>query len=241
MIKLTFSSVNLGKLTINGVFALCDSTVNLANPVKDEISQIPAAALTQLDSDTQNLGKQINKNQKSEITAEMKGFDKERDQNAGEIYREVVTAAKSSDPDKKAAANTLQPFLLPYHGLAKKPLDIQTAITTEMLVKYNASAVLKAAAIKLGIDGLFTLMGNNNTAFDILYKDRITESSEKEVSGTSLRPAATKSYTQFCVAIEQAAKFTPSPAITALFNKMDELRKKYHALESAARDKTVEE
>ena len=240
MSKLSFSPVNLGKLNINGVFALCDSTVDLADPVKAEILGIPAAALTLLETDKENLGKQINKNQKSEITGGLTGFDKGRDQKGAEINREVATAAKSSDPDKKAAAQSLQPFLSPYRGLATKPLDIQTAITTEMLTKYNASADLKAAAIKLGIDGLFTQMGTDNTAFDTLYKNRITESSEKEASGTSLRPAAVKSYTQFCTAIEQAANLTPSPAITALFNKMDELRKKYHVLESPAKVKPAE-
>ncbi len=237
MTKLLFSPLYLAKLNINGVFALCDSTVDLSNPVKTEISGIPAAALTQLDTDTQNLGRHINKNQKSAITGELTDLDKGRDEDNAEISREVTTAAKSSDPEKKAAAQSLQLFLNPYRGLATKPLDIQTAITAEMLMKYNASADLKAAAIKLGINGLFTRMETKNTAFDMLYKSRITESSEKEVSGTSLRPAAVASYTQYCTAIEQAANFTPSPAITALFNKMDELRKKYHALESVAKAK----
>ena len=237
MSKLSFSPLYVAKLNNNGMFALGNSTVELANPVKTEITGIPAAALTLLETDTQSLGQQINKNQKSAYTAEVKFFDTDRDQGVAEIVREVATDAKSSDLAKKAAAETLQLFLKPYHGLSTEPLDIETQIIAEMLVKYNASTDLKAAAQKLGIDGLFTLLGTKNTAFDALYKSRITESSEQEASGTSLKPAAVASYIQFCTAIEQAANLTPSPAITALFNKMDELRKKYHALESAAKEK----
>ncbi len=241
MSKLSFSPVNPRKLNNNGVYALGNSTVDLADPVKEDIGGIPAAALAELETDTENLGKQINKNQKSALTGEATEIDVDRDSLGAEINREVATAAKSSDPEKKTAAKSLQLFLSPYRGLATKPLDIQTAITTEMLTKFNASADLKAAAVKLGIDGLFTQLGIKNTAFDALYKSRITEASEKEVSGSSLRPAVVASYIQFCTAIEQAANLTPSPAITALFNKMDELRKKYHALESTSKEKPVAE
>ena len=241
MSKLLFSPLYVARLNNNGVYALGSSTVDLANPVKEEIGGIPAAALAELETDTENLGKQINKNQKSAFTGEVTDLDVERDSLGAEINREVATAAKSSDPQKKAAAKSLQLFLSPYRGLAAKPLDVQTAITAEMLVKYNASADLKSAAVKLGIDGLFTQLGIKNTAFDTLYKSRITESSVKEVSGSSLRPAVVASYIQFCTAIEQAANLTPSPAIIALFNKMDELRKKYHALESTSKEKQAAE
>lgn len=239
MIKLLFSPLYVARLNNNGVYALSNSTVDLANPVKADLVGIPAAALTQLETDTLNLGLSINQNQKSAFTEELTMLDVARDNFDAETKREVATAAKSSDPEKKAAAKTLQLFLKPYHGLAVKPLDIQTAITAEMLMKYNASADLKAAAIKLGIEGLFTQMGTTNSIFDTLYKNRITESSEKEASGSSLKPAVVASYTQFCTAIEQAINFTPNPANIALFNQMDELRKKYHALESDPKEKTV--
>lgn len=239
MSKLSFSPLYVAKLNNNGMFALGSSTVELANPVKTEIGGIPAAALTQLETDTQNLGKQINKNQKSALTESLTILDKERDDVDAEKNREIATAAKSSDPAKKAAAKALQLFLNPYRGLSTKPLDVETQIIAEMLVKYNASADLKAAAQKLGIDGLFTLLGTKNTAFDTLYKSRITESSEQEVSGTSLKPAVVDSYIQFCLAIEQAANFAPTDSIIVLFNKMDELRKKYHALERATKAKPV--
>jgi hypothetical protein len=46
-----------------------------------------------------------------------------------------------------------------------------------------------------------------------------------------MKPAAVTAYIQFCTNVEQAFNYTPSDTITALFNKMDELRKVYHALE----------
>jgi len=44
------------------------------------------------------------------------------------------------------------------------------------------------------------------------------------------------SYNQFCTALEQAVNLTPNPEIITLFNKMDDLRKKYHLLEGGGKD-----
>jgi len=51
-----------------------------------------------------------------------------------------------------------------------------------------------------------------------------------------LKPTAVASYIQFCTAIEQAANLTPNPEIIALFNQLDDLRKKYHSLEGGTKD-----
>lgn len=86
----------------------------------------------------------------------------------------------------------------------------------------------------VAIDDLFTALEAKNTTFKTLFESRNTEYSEREKgSGTSLKPAAVEGYIQFCNALEQAANFTPNADIIALFNKLDELRKKYHGLDGS--------
>jgi len=236
MNRLVFQALYVSKLTLNGVSTLCTSTVNMALPVKAELGTIPAAALTQLETDTEDLEAQSNKNQKSIITDVMKPLDKVRDSSLNEIKRVSSSYMKSSDEDKKAAAITLEQFLAPYWDAVSLPLNIETGVVAELVVKYKARPELVAAAHTLGIDKVFTSLETKNTEFDALYLSRNTEYSERETSGSSLKPATIGSYMQFCTAIEQAANLTPNPAILALFYKMDELRKKYHALGGGGKD-----
>jgi len=79
------SPLYVAKLTINSIFALNNSTVELATPVKSELGPIAGAALTNLDEVTQNLAVTMNQNQKSEFSVEVKSLDGERDADIGEI------------------------------------------------------------------------------------------------------------------------------------------------------------
>jgi len=45
-----------------------------------------------------------------------------------------------------------------------------------------------------------------------------------------LKPATVDSYNTFCAVIEQAVNLTPNDQLIALFYKLDDFRKKYHAL-----------
>lgn len=229
-----FSPLYVARLSVNASFALNQSTVELAKPHVAEIGPISAAALSVLESVTQAMGNGMNKSQKSALTDEMKPLDAERDAASDEAFRVTATYLKSSDAAKKAAASAMQLFLSPYKGLARMPLDVETRVMKEMLAKYNASADLKTAALALGIDGLFEAMESKNNAFEALYKSRNEQNAVRVESGSSQKPAANNAYIQFCTAIAQAVNFTPSDTIVALFNQMDVLRKKYHALEGGS-------
>jgi hypothetical protein len=231
-----FSVLYVAKMTINNAFSLFKTSIELARAVELQLSPVLVAALNQLAADNEKFGQQINKNQKSGLTDDMKVLDKDRDAIQAEINRAVSFHLKGTDAAKKAAAQILKLFLTPYWNAAILPLNTQTGIESEMIVKYKANADLVAAAVLLGLDTQFTALEAKNTAFNALYLNRNTEYSERKESGSSLKPAAVASYIQFCTALEQAVNLTPNDDSIALFNKLDELRKKYHLLEGGGKD-----
>lgn len=231
-----FSPLYVAKLPINGIYSLNKSTIEFAKPIVSEIGPIPTAALTYLETINQNLVASMNKNLKSSFTDDVKALDKDRDTDIAEIKRVTGSYLRSSDAAKKAAASTLQLFLAPYWNIATVAQDIETGVVDEMLTKYKARPDLLAAAKVLGIDSLFGSLETKNRAFDTKFKSRNAEYSERTEAASNVKPAAVAAYLQFCTAIEQAANFAPNDTLIALFNKMDELRKKYRAQEGGGKD-----
>ena len=231
-----FSPLYVAKLPINGIYSLNKSNIELAKPVVSDLGSIPTAALTYLETVVLSLVQTMNKNQKSSFTVDVKVLDKERDTDIAEIKRVTGSYLKSSDDAKKAASSTLQLFLAPYWNIARLAQDIESGVVAEMLTKYKARPDLIDAAKTLDIDSLFVSLEAKNTAFDTKFKSRNTEYSVRTEAASYLKPAAIAAYLQFCTAIEQAANFTPNDTIIALFNKMDELRKKYRAQEGGGKD-----
>lgn len=227
---INFSSLYVNNLTIDALFSLNKSTVDLAKPLVAELGPIGAAAFTQLESANRALGENMNKNQKSALTDEMKKLDVERDEIINEVFRITATFLKSRDVAKKSSASTMQLFLAPYKGLAKLPLDVESGVATELLAKYRAMPGLIAAGEALDVDGLLNEFETKNTQFDEMYLNRNAEYAERNKSASKVKPAAASAYIQFCTAVEQMVNYAPSNSVVALFNKMDELRKKYHVL-----------
>ena len=236
MSKFLFSSLYVNNQTINNVFSLVKSSADISIPVQSYLGEMVNAALAKLMVDNEKFGEQINKNQKSGLTDDMKPLDKERDDVQYEINRDITYHLKGSDLGKKAAAQTLKLFMTPYWNAAKLPLNTQTGIVYEMLGKYKASPILVAAARELGMDAKYLLLEVKNNAFDAKYKDRNDEAPDRQTSGSSLKPAVVDSYNTFCTAMEQAVNLTPNDQNIALFYKLDELRKKYHALGGNGKD-----
>lgn len=236
MSKFLFSSLYVNNQTINNVFSLVKSSADISIPVQSYLGEMVNAALAKLMVDNEKFGEQINKNQKSGLTDDMKPLDKERDDVQYEINRDITYHLKGSDLGKKAAAQTLKLFMTPYWNAAKLPLNTQTGIVYEMLGKYKASPILVAAARELGMDAKYLLLEVKNNAFDAKYKDRNDEAPNRQTSGSSLKPAVVDSYNTFCTAMEQAVNLTPNDQNIALFYKLDELRKKYHALGGTGKD-----
>ena len=230
MIYLTFSSLYVAKMTINNVFSLFKTTIELSEPKKSELGPIVIAALVRFTNDNDKLGLQINRNQKSSLTEELVPINKDRENVHAEIKRNVSTFLKSSNESKRGAAKALKSFFVPYWYAVNLPLNSQSGILSELTEKFKSKPELLAAAEILGIDHLFVALEVKNNSFDRLYKSRNEEYSLRGISGSSLKPVAVASYILFCTAMEQAVNLTPNEATLSLFYQLDELRKKYHAL-----------
>jgi hypothetical protein len=228
----SFSPLYVNHLTISGVFSLNKSTIELAKPLVPNLGSIPTVTLDQLELAQQNLGAGMNQAQKSALSDGVKALDKERDAFIAEIFRVTGSYLRSSNEAKKSAASTLHLFLVPYKGVASQPVNIETGTVTDMVLKYRARPDLQAAAQTLGIDNLFDGLDSKNMELNSFYSNRTTEYAERDEAASSFKPAAVAAYIQFCTSIEQAFNFAPNETITALFNIMDEYRKKYHALET---------
>jgi hypothetical protein len=236
----SFSSLYVNMLPISGLFSLNKSTIELAKPLMPQLGTIPVAALAELELAQQNLGLGMNKAQKSELSDDVKLMDKERDGFLDEIFRVPGSYLRSNDAAKKSAATTLHIFLVPYKGVQAQPINFETGTIVDLVQKYRARTELIMAASVLGIDGLFNQLEAKNDALNAIYQDRTAEYSEREIAASAMKPAAVSAYIQFCTSIEQAENFSPSATIAALFNKMDEHRKHYHALEEARKTPPVE-
>jgi len=223
--------VHLNNLTIEDVFSLNKSTVEYATPAKESIGQLPKVILVQLETDNNAMGVQMNKAQKSLLTPQLTEMRADRDDRVAEIKRNVTTAQKGRDTEKKAAAEIMEIFLRPYWDFSTKAMNTQTGILSELFGKYNASTNLKAQAATLGVTDMMTELETANTGFGTLYQTRVEQGAAAiSPSASSLKANAIKSYEQFCNAIEQAVSYTPSAILTTLFNQMDELRKTYARL-----------
>ena len=231
-----FTVVHLAHLKIADLFSLIKSTIGYADGVKANIGEMLNAILVRLVTDNQAMGEQMNKAKKNVLTPQVKAINADREDRFSEIKRNVTTAQKGRNEEKKAAADNLKVFLDPYWNTTDKALNTQTEIFTRMLAKFEENETLVANAGTLGITEMLEGLAESNAVFNEVYQIRlIQEAASEGPSASSLRSAATESYTQFCAALEQAVNYTPAEVLLTLFGQLDELRKTY------ARLATVEE
>lgn len=226
-----FTTVYVSNLTIDDLYSLNKSTIEYANPVNENIGEMPRLTLVRLEDDNAAMGEQMNKASKSVLTAQLVEVDIDSDDRFAEVKRNVVTAVKGRDAAKKAAGESFQIFLNPYWDNNTKPMNTQIGVLKELFGKYNASADLMAQAATIGISEMMTGLETVNTDMGALYQARNEQGAAVEgPSASSLRAAAARSYEQFCTAVEQAVNFTPTENLITLFYEMDKLRKAYASL-----------
>jgi hypothetical protein len=212
------------------LFALCETTVEIASPQRGALGALTAAALTQLEAENAELNKRLNRPLGSLITPELKRLDNRRDSTIREIKRNVKAASKSSDPLQNAAGKIGLHFLTPFWNIEKQALNTETDLIGELLGRYNDDPDLTAAAATIGIAALWDELGITNTAFGMCYHERIVEVAAKEDSASKLRNNVIKSYGNFCTLLAQAVNLTPSDTLNTLFKQLDNLRKTYQEL-----------
>jgi len=230
MADLRLKSLTAANLPVNQAHSLFQTSIEVSVPLKSFLGTVEKAALEKFIIDNDNFGIQINKNHKSPLTDSLNLSDKKSVGFWREIKNVSGSFINSSDPLKKESATTIDMFIKPYRETEDLPLNSRTDVFTEIVEKYKANPALNAAAGKLGIDSSFAMLETQNNESNTIYKSRNDEYAAHEASGSSLKPIAVASYNRYCTAIEQAANLTPSPEILSLFHKLDELRKKYHAL-----------
>lgn len=226
-----FTIVHMAHLKIDDLFSLIKSTITFADRVKETLGQLLGLILAKLVTDLNALEAQMNKAMKSALTPQVVEMNVDREDRFAEIKRNVTTAQKGRNEEKKAAANNLEVFLEPFWDTNKKPLNTQTGIYIDMLNKFGENETLVVNATTIGITDMFEGLGESNAAFDEVYQIRLEqEAAAGGPSATSLRAAATESYNQFCSALEQTANFMSTEVVLTLFSQLDELRKTYARL-----------
>jgi len=226
-----FSPLHVTQLSINDLYSLNQTTISYAQPVIADMGAMPQAILTRLKAANEAMGARMNRVQREALTPAVEAADTDRDGCGKDLKREVRTASKSRDTAKQDAGNRLLLFLEPYWNFDREALNTESGIIDQFMVNYQADSELVAAAATIGVDGLVTELASLNNTFKSLYDLRnTTEAATEGSSASELKPEAVGTYEQLCTAIEQTATFTPSDNLTALFNKMDSLRKKYARL-----------
>ena len=115
-----FTVVDLHSLKIDELFSWFKSTITFADRVIESLSQLLGFILAKLISDFNAMEQQINKAMKNVLTPQLTEMNADREDRYAEIKRNVTTAQKGRNEEKKAAANNLEVFLKPYWDANKK-------------------------------------------------------------------------------------------------------------------------
>lgn len=237
MKKNEFTSLNGARLSHDDAASLFQLTLDVANPVKSLIGDIGSAALTNFETNALPFISQTNRLRESPLTVKINLSRTQNNNLLAEIKRIVVFNKKSRTEAQKLAATDLDFFFKPYWDLAKRSLGAQIKDTAELIAKYEADASAVAKGTTIGINTVVAELKASNTTFTALYLQRNEEVGGRGTSGTDLRPAALDGYVQFCTVMEQLVNLMPNEAVVTLFNSMDELRVKAHALIATGKDK----
>ena len=225
-----FSTLHLASLTNEDASGLFGKTCDIAEPLQSAIGDLPNAALVKLRANSNLFADQINRMNKSTLTPKIVEFRTQCNNDFSEIKRVTTFQTKSHNTTTKVAALLIKDFLFPYWGLSKQTLVAQQDSTKKMMLKFNSDAAIIAAAEAIDIKTIFDSLSTNNEKLEYFYNNRNQELGNRTESSSELRPAASDTYQKFCSLIELAVEFLPNTDLTNLFNQMEELRKKYHAL-----------
>lgn len=237
MKNLKLFSFRFNDLSNTDAASLITQTCEHASKVKNDLSEIANVSLAELIANGAGFSAQANRPRKSKYSVQVTDDRKASVTLFSEINRVVAFESKSRDAAKKQAALDFDLFFHPYSALPKGPIGAQMEQTIEMIKKYKADPALISAAKLIGVDTLIDELEADNNALREIYETRTADMGNREASSSDLRPAATESYMQFCAIIEQAVNLTPNESIVALFNTMDELRRKHSALIQKPKDK----
>jgi len=239
MEKKSFGTLSLTRLTNDDFANLLQFTIDVAGSVKQVLGDVGRVALINLETSGLPYVSQTNHLRASELTVPINALRTQQISLMAEIKRIVTFEKKSRDEGRKTAAADVDQFFKAYWDIRKLVSWSQITHTTELLTKYDAEPSIMAKGTAIGIGVAMAELKTCNTALRTLYLQR-NEETGGLVTGTDLRPAAYDAYVRFCTVIEQLVNLMPNDMIITLFNNMNELRAKAHALIATSKDKTEE-
>ncbi len=230
MEKKEFLSLSVTRVSNDDVATLFQLTIEAATPHKPLIGEMANVAFTNFEARAKPFIEQINRLRESPLTKQIIAGRKVNNDLMSEIKRRVVFETKSRIEPRRVAAEHMDYFYKPYWDLSIRPLGNQIKDTTEMIGKYETEAGIAANGQLIEVDVPMMELKMNNSNLFSLYMTRNEETGGRAASGTDLRPAANETYVQFCNVMEQLVNLMPNDAILSLFNSMEALRIKAHAL-----------
>lgn len=235
-----FVVISPKSLTINDTLALAKSTIDIVEPDQGLMCDTSRLALASLKISTTKISSVSNIPRESSITKIINEKNKLVKKYFGEIKKISSAFIDSSIDDKQKASAELSKLLSPYKEIEKIKKVSKSATISEMLQKYNNSNTYKNAAQILGLEQVFTKLEEANKEYDTLYKTRNSEQSNKVTeTSTDIKPIVLDHYSNLCVLIELTVNYAPTPERIALFNKINELRKKFHTTKTKSKTEDI--
>jgi hypothetical protein len=226
-----FSTLHVNNLRLDALAGICSETVTFAARSTAALSTPAKSALALLQTNSTALYEAIRRPAKHAKTESIGAKDKQRDNQHAEIKRTVKAGLKSTEPEKVAAAKTLDLFMRPFWNIDKLKIPDQTRGVFSMEERYSADddGTLRSAAATLGIANLFAAMFEKNKEIEALYNERLSEQVEQSPAASKIKDDVVKVYDIFCTAVQQDINLNPTEELTTLFNHMEHLRTFYAA------------
>jgi hypothetical protein len=227
-----FSSLYVGQLKLAHLVGVVDETLFVITPT-DAALMGDAGVKTRanLQANATAIKAAMDKPQSSLVTPQISAANDACDSTFQEVKRMVKTARKSTVPAKAAASEVLLHFLNSFWKLDTHPIPTQTALTNELLLRYNASESLKNAAQEIGTSDLFVVLASQNQTLEELLHARLNEHSVIMPAASTFKGVVTEEYRCLCTLVVNNLNVDAPPAeLIPVFHKMDDIRKKYSTL-----------
>jgi hypothetical protein len=234
MSKLKLFHLHASNLKLANLAGLSDETLFVVEPQVSLLGDVGIRLTAKLRADNTVMKTEIDKPRSSLLTAPIRQADDVFAATTDDIKRSIKAGSRSTIAVKASAGETLEHFMKPFWNINREPLMSQISMTGEMLSRYTSDPALQQAAQTLAIAELFTMLAPQNAELSNLYNQRLNEYAAETPSASDLREIVAEDYNAVCDVIVRAVNAAPvqEPLVT-LFNKTNDIRKKYSALSPA--------
>jgi hypothetical protein len=225
------------KLKLANLAGLADETLFVVEPQVSLLGDTGTKLVAKLHTDNAAMKTELDKPRSSLLTGPIRQANDVCDATTDDIKRSIKTGSKSTVANKASAGETLEHFMKPFWDMNKKPLLSQISLTVELLSRYASDPALQQAAQTLAIADLFAALAPQNATLSNLYNQRLAEYAAETPAASSLRETVAEDYNAVCDVIVRAVNTEPvQETLVTLFNKTNDVRKKYSALSPAKID-----